>query len=167
MLIIHCFRDVPIARYIQDDQQDRLDELPEDMRLPAESQHATYERAARSVTERDRKCPLWMRYQPGLGPIDHLAGAAANDMERDRRTFQLQLERDRQSFEERIEQQRRRSVEAADAIRAEQDRKTRRAERWLTGAALFLAAVQILSAGPDSFLAAMLRALTGWPPAGP
>jgi hypothetical protein len=36
-------------------------------------------------------------------------------------------------------------------------------------AALILAAAQILSAGPDSFLATILRFLTGWPmlPPGP
>jgi hypothetical protein len=105
--------------------------------------------AGRTIT-RARKCDLWMRYQPGLGPETHLGSKALSDLEAARRAFELRVEQQRQTADRQLEVERRRSVEANEAIRAEQERRNRRFDVRLGFAAVALGVMQILTAGPDS-----------------
>ena len=100
-------------------------------------------REAGKVVTRDRECEKWMAYQQGLDPIVHMNSKALSDLEEDRRVFARNLE----------------------ATRDEQDRRNRRFDLTLTIAAIFLALMQVLSAGDDAGLVRIVRHITGWPPA--
>lgn len=43
------------------------------------------------VFERDRDCPKWYPWTPGFSPKEHLEDSRANQLERDRRRFELRL----------------------------------------------------------------------------
>lgn len=159
-----CFRGVEIHAEIVAKQERLQAAIPEDSRSSARTiRNDTYAAAADLVLKRDRKCHLWMRYQPGLDPATHLNLATAREAERDRRDFQQQLEAQRQSFDHQLEQARRRSVEVNEAIRAQQERRNRRLDVALTLAAIVLAVLQVLAMGEDALLVKFLNRLFGSP----
>ena len=80
-----------------------------------------------------------MAYQQGLDPIVHMNSKALSDLEEDRRVFARNFE----------------------ATRDEQDRRNRRFDLTLTIAAIFLALMQVLSAGDDAGLVRIVRHITG------
>jgi hypothetical protein len=47
--------------------------------------------ATASVIWRDRHCPRWTRYEPGLSPRDHLLETRTRDLEDNRRRFETTL----------------------------------------------------------------------------
>jgi hypothetical protein len=102
--------------------------------------------AAKQAVGKDRRCPLWMEYQPGLGPREHLAGKARRDMEEDRRRFLESLEQQRQGFERELAASRDIfTINLSEANKRDQER-TSAITNALTWAAVFLAGAQILAA---------------------
>ena len=68
----------------------------------------TKEEAARIVLLKDRTCPQWFRYQPGLPPQQHLGGLAMQEMEERQYKFQEDMELRRRQWEQQLENDRRR-----------------------------------------------------------
>lgn len=105
------------------------------------------------VISRNRSCERWYRYQPGNSPEKHLDEWRLDRQERDRREWERELEASRRAFEQDLQ--------------AENDRMHRR--EWGVDAALgllavVLAALQILTADPDSYLARTWFPFLGSPP---
>lgn len=63
--------------------------------------------AAKEIFLKDRQCPSWFRYQPGLGPREHLMGKAMQDAEERRNKFEEAMEERRREFEQRMEREHR------------------------------------------------------------
>jgi len=63
--------------------------------------------AARAIILKDRQCPRWFPYQPGLDPREHLGGLAMQEAEDRRNRFEETMEARRREFEERMERERR------------------------------------------------------------
>lgn len=57
------------------------------------------QQAARSVFEKDRRCPDWIPYRPALDPIGHFGGLAMQQQEQRQYDFQKNMEQDRRRFE--------------------------------------------------------------------
>jgi hypothetical protein len=94
--------------------------------------------AARDVVWKDRHCPLWCAYEPGLSPRDHLYELKARDLEEHRRQFQRSLA----TFESR---------QAAREKRA--DRRLTKAAIWfgsIVGVAQIIASLMTMP--PDAWL---------------
>jgi len=67
----------------------------------------TKEEAARMVLFKDRACPQWFQYQPGLSPHQHLGGLAMQQMEQRQYKFQEDMEQRRRQWEQQQEKERR------------------------------------------------------------
>ena len=68
----------------------------------------TKEEAAQKVLFKDRACPLWFQYQPGLSPQSHLGGLAMQEMEQRQYKFEEDMEERRRQWEQQLEHDRRR-----------------------------------------------------------
>jgi hypothetical protein len=89
-----CFRSAfPLAQELIEEQQ---------------AGGKTKEEAARKVLFKNRACPLWFQYQPGLSPQQHLGGLAMQEMEQRQYKFQEDMEERRRQWEQQLENDRRR-----------------------------------------------------------
>ena len=59
--------------------------------LPGANDVQRGDEAARRVLYRDRHCPKWIRYQPGLDPVETYRELRTRELEADRRTFEQTL----------------------------------------------------------------------------
>jgi hypothetical protein len=100
-------------------------DLPEEIRT-AHWAHGG-DLAAEEVVWKDRHCPCWSPYEPGIPPREHLAEVKARQLEADRREFQLKLN----AFETQQADRERRS-----------DRRLMKAAIWL---AIIIGAVQVVT----------------------
>jgi hypothetical protein len=95
----------------------------------------TDRRAFREVIRRDRQCPGWFPYQPGLTPREHVE-----------RLHVLELERDRAALQERLAAMERDSRQSSEKIQADSLEIAKAVEtfttRW-TYAAFILAAIGV------------------------
>jgi hypothetical protein len=135
-----CFRNVPITDEIQDlSGVGRLvDDPPEQRR----AQQTARNEAAKQVVSRDRKCSLWMEYQPGLGPQQHLGGLAMRESAQALQAFLESLERQRQAFERQLAASRDRfTLDLHEA-----NERSQKLTTALTWAAVILAIAQVVAA---------------------
>ena len=89
-----CFRLVaPVAN-----------EVVEEQKLGAK----TIEEAAQRVLFKNRACPKYFPYQPGLSPQSHLGGLAMQETEQRQYKFQEDMEKSRRQWEQQLENERRR-----------------------------------------------------------
>lgn len=59
-----------------------------------------------TIDRRDRKCPLWTRWDVLAGPLDHLERERLGDMEAQRRRWQADLEENRKAWEKKLADER-------------------------------------------------------------
>jgi hypothetical protein len=104
--------------------------------------------AAERVIWKDRHCPRWSKYEPGVAPREQLQELKARAFEQDRRTFEQKLS----EFE------------------ARQVKRERRADRRLTVAAIWLASIiglaqliaSLLTMSSDSVAYRWFNAVPHW-----
>jgi len=80
------------------------DDVVEEQKLGAK----TREEAARLVLFKNRACPKYFPYRPGLSPQSHLGGLAMQEMEQRQYKFQEDMEKRRRQWEGQLEHDRRR-----------------------------------------------------------
>ena len=78
----------------------------------------TREEAARLVLFKNRACPKYFPYHPGLSPQSHLGGLAAQETERRQNKFQEDMEERRRQWEQQLEHDRRRFETKVTALLA-------------------------------------------------
>ncbi len=118
------------------------------------------ERATAEVFQRNRQCPKWHPYRPGLDPKEHLRELRMLEQEQRREEFEQKMEQDRRAFEERMEKERR-AFEERLAQRAEESEERRHTlVLWIAAAAVILALAEvgaaILGAGPGSLIGKLI-----------
>jgi hypothetical protein len=72
--------------------------------------------AARAVLHRDRHCPEWFHYEPGIDPAGHQQEQRAEALEHDRRQFQTTLAEFQVKLAEQESRQNKRLALAALAV---------------------------------------------------
>ena len=105
--------------------------------------------STKRVINRDRNCPKWYPYTPGLDPVRHLEEFRRLEIEQRREEFEERMENERQAFEERLAQ------------RAEESEGRRHTlVLWIAAAAVILALAEvgaaILGAGPGSLIGKLI-----------
>jgi len=63
--------------------------------------------SAKALALKDRECPKWFPYAPGLDPKEHLAGLAIQEAEERQQNFARQIEQERRDWEVKQEAERR------------------------------------------------------------
>ena len=86
--------------------------------------------AASAVVHQNRQCPSWFAYTPGLGPKEHLEEFRIQQIEDDRKAFEMRLFEKEQQSQERWQ----------------------KVGFWLAVAAVVLALAQVLTMTEESFL---------------
>ena len=138
-LVPWCFRQAPIHQEIAEGAGSPVETSP----LTANGADLVDKQnaAAAAVTRKDRRCLLWMLYQPCLGPEAHLSGQAMRDMELRQAQRAEHLEADRRKFELQLDQR-----------RSEAEERNQRTERRIAFVGLLLAAMQVATASEDAIL---------------
>ena len=87
--------------------------------------------AAREVFAKERHCPSWYRYNPGLSPKDHFDQMNMELLEKSRREWEMRLETERKDFDLKLFEASQKIQESNRQIAAD-SYKTARRSFWFT-----------------------------------